>query len=373
MRLISFLLPAVIVSTPPALAQDPAVLAERTHRLVQQAVEAGETPGLSVTVILPSGERIDAQAGLADPREGDRVGSDTRFLSGSTGKTVTALLAVQLAGDGVLDLDAPVSTWLSERDWWQQLQHRNDITLRMLLNHSAGIPDYLEDIDFFLAGLTRGRRGYSPDELVGFVAGDAPEGIPGGHYAYSDTHFILAGMIIEAATGEDFYDLAQARIVEPLGLADTEPLQGRHFERLAAGHRRGLFGRRATARGGELSDNPDHEWTAGGWVTTPGDLARLFRALGEDGAFATEGAVMRTDFNAFDETGHSGYGLGLFVRRYEDGSYRIAHGGDFAGYRASAIHDTASGITLAVMGNTKAFEAPDFAFELLAALKSENP
>lgn len=371
MRLISFFLPGLLALSAPALAQDPASLAERTHRLVQDAVEAGETPGLSVTVLLPSGDRIDVQAGLADRREREPVGSETRFLSGSVGKTITALLAVQLARDGMIDLDAPISSWLSGRDWWARLENREAITLRMLLNHSAGVPDYLEDMDFFLAGLTRGQRGYSHDELAGFVAGDDPEGAPGAHFAYSDTHYILAGMILEAATGEDFYDLARARVIEPLGMTDTDPLRGRRFDRLAAGHRRGLFGERATAHGGELRDNPDHEWAAGGWVTTPCDLAVLFRSLGDGGRFEAEGAIMRSQINAFDETGSSGYGLGLFVRNNPDGSYRFAHGGDFGGYRASALYDSASGIALAVQANTKAFEAPDFAFGLLDALKVE--
>lgn len=352
----------------PAEAADPAATALSR---MNAAVEDGQTPGLSVTIQQADGSRIDLHAGLAEPRENLPVGSDTRFLSGSTGKTIAALVAVQLAEAGALDLDAPVSTWLSDRDWWDDLANADALTLRMLLNHSAGVPDYLEDLDFFLAGLTRGNRGYSPDELVGFVAGDAAEGEPGAHFSYSDTDYILVGLTIEAATGAAFYDLAQRLVIEPLGMASTEPLQGRSFENLAAGHTRGLFGRQATARRGTLKSNLDHEWTGGGWVTTPGDLVTLYRALGDEGRFAAEGAIMRAGLNAFDEAGTRGYGLGIYVRFHEDGGYRISHGGDFGGYRSAVIHDGRSGLTLAVQGNHKEFEAPDFAFELLDALTAD--
>jgi len=355
----------------PAQAQPSGALEDRLHEAVQAAIDADAVPGLAATVLLADGRSIDVQAGLADPRGGVPVDSRTRFLSGSVGKTVTALIAVRLAEAGTLDLDAPVSTWLSDRPWWPRLANADDLTLRMLLQHSAGVPDYLEDVNFFLSGLTRGARGYTPDELVGFVAGDAAEGEPGAHFSYSDTDYILVGMIIEAATGEDFYDLARRDVIEPLGMDRTEPLRGRRFDNLAAGHRDGLFGRRATARDGRLQDNLDHEWTGGGWVTTPGDLATLYRALGDGGQFAAEGAIMRAGLNPFDEIGRRGYGLGMYVRIRDDGSYRMSHGGDFGGYRSAAIYDSRTGISLAVQGNAKAFEAPDFAFDLMETLAAD--
>ncbi|WP_291842850.1 serine hydrolase domain-containing protein [Maricaulis sp.] len=332
------------------------------------AIADDAAPGLSATLLAADGARIDHQSGFADRRGHVPVDTDTRFLSGSVGKTITALLAVQLANDGVLDLDAPVAPWLSGHDWWPRLANHDALTLRRLLNHSAGVPDYLEDIDFFLAGLTRGARGFTPEETVGFVAGDGPEGPPGAHFSYSDTDYILVGLVIEAVTGEDFYDLAQRRVIGPLELERTEPLQGRVFDDLADGRRGGLFGRRTTARNGRLNENLDHEWTAGGWVTTPGDLAQLYRSLGENGLFAAEGAEMRLDPNPLNATGTSGYGLGLYVRLRDDGTYRIAHGGDFGGYRSAAMYDSGSGLALAVQANDKRFEAPDMAATLLDLL-----
>jgi len=335
---------------------------------IDTAVADGLAPGLSASLLLPDGTHIDHQAGSVDRRGTAPIEPETRFLSGSVGKTITALVAVQLAQDGVLDLDAPVEAWLSEHDWWPRLANHEGMTLRHLLNHSAGVPDYLEDIDFFLAGLTRGDRSFTPDDTIGFVAGDNAEGPLGRHFSYSDTDYILVGLVIEAATGEAFYDLAQRRVIAPLGLAQTEPLRGRDFARLADGHRRGWFGRSPTARDGRLRRNLDHEWTAGGWVTAPQDLATLYRALGAGGMFEAEGQTMRADYNPFEPGGSAGYGLGIYVRVTGEGSYRISHGGDFGGYRSAVLHDSATGLTLATQANSKDFEAPDFNFELWRAV-----
>lgn len=103
-------------------------------------------------------------------------------------------------------------------------------------------------------------------------------------------------------------------------------------------------------------------------MTTPADLARLYRSLGEGGRFQAEGETMRARLNAFDGTGLRGYGIGVYVRRDEDDHYRMSHGGDFGGYRSAVLYDSASGIALAVQANDKRFEAPDFAFELLEML-----
>lgn len=335
---------------------------------VSDAVFRRDAPAVSAGTILPDGTQWCSVHGSASDNGNSVLGCDTRFLSGSVGKTVTALITVQLVEEGILDLDAPIATWLSDRPWWSRLHNRDDITLRTLLNHSAGVPDYLEDMDFVLAGLTRGDRGFTPDETIAFVADHAPSGEPGAHYAYSDTHYIMVGLILEAATGEAFADLVRDRVIRPLRMYQTAPLAGRDYRFLADGHVSGLLGMRRTSTNGRLHRDLSYEWAAGGLVTTPVDLALLFAALGDGGRFEAEGRLMRSDINPFDDTGQRGYGLGIFVRLNDDGTYRISHGGDFGGYRSAALYDSATGVALAVQANSKEFEAPDFAFELLDAI-----
>lgn len=349
---------------------DPGSVAATLQARVDAAVAEGDAPALSAAAVLPDGEIVCAVAGNAGDDNPTTLGCDTRFLSGSVGKAVTALVTANLVADRGLDLDAPISTWLSHRPWWSRLRNRDDITLRMLLNHSAGVPDYLEDMDFFLAGLTRGDSGFTPDETIAFVASDRPNGEPGAHYAYSDTHYIMVGLILEAETGQSFHEILRNTQLLDWEMTNTSPLAGRRFDRLADGHVEGLFGLRRTARAGRLTSNLDHEWSAGGLVTTPTDLARLFAALGDGGFSEEAGRLMRSDINPFDDTGQRGYGLGVFVRFYDDGNYRISHGGDFGGYRSAALYDSATGIALAVQANSKEFEAPDFAVDLLDAIEA---
>ena len=367
---------ALLLVWPAAVrAQDSTYLARLAAAAYDQAAAAiadDPAPGISVTVLLPSGHRIDATAGLADRVSHTVVSRDTRFLSGSIGKSVTGLIAAELASEGVIDLDAPISTWLSGQPFWPDLPNAEAITLRMLLNHTAGVPDYLEDPGFFLSGFLRGGRGYTPAELVGFVADEAPINTPGTAFSYSDTHYILIGLILEAATGQDYHSLVRERVIEPLGLTDTEVLSGRDHDRLASGHVRGVFGLSATARNHRLNHNLDHEWAAGGLVTTPGDLARFYAALGS-GELSAPGAQMRANAFVVDAERGSSYGLGLYVRTYEDGAFRIAHGGDFGGYRSAAVYDSQTGITIAVQANGKSFEAPDFAFALMDEIAAITP
>ena len=113
---------------------DPRSVAATLQARVDAAVAEGDAPALSAAVVLPDGEIVCAVAGNAGDDNPTTLGCDTRFLSGSVGKTVTALVTANLVADRGLDLDAPISTWLSDRPWWSRLRNRDDITLRMLLN-----------------------------------------------------------------------------------------------------------------------------------------------------------------------------------------------------------------------------------------------
>ena len=125
----------------PAWAQPSPSARSALQTTVDDAVATGQTPGLSVTALLPDGQRVQVFAGEASRRDHSPVDAETRFLSGSTGKTITALLAVQLVNEGVLSLDTPLDDRLAGQDWWDGLRNHESLTLRMLLNHSAGVPD----------------------------------------------------------------------------------------------------------------------------------------------------------------------------------------------------------------------------------------
>jgi D-alanyl-D-alanine carboxypeptidase len=358
----------VLVSLSLAFTQgdaEDAGLPARLAHVVEAAAAERNLPGASIALVDADAAVLSATAGYAE-RDGGSITPETRFLAGSIGKTFAALVTAQLALEGELDLDAPISSWLADRPWFERLRNGDRITLRQLLNHSAGVPDYLESPRFYIARFGRGERGFTPDEIIRYVANASPTGEPGEHYAYSDTHYILVGLILETVTGARYADLVRERVIEPLDLTSTQVLEGRTFENLAVGHDPGPFGSLTPmSRNGRLKLNYDFEWAAGGLVSTPTDLARFYWALGGD-ELAAERAVMLANANPINLERQIYYGLGVFVTRYPGDQYRLFHGGGFAGYRSAVVFDTRTGHAIALQGNSKHFEAPDVLLELNA-------
>ncbi|MEZ5894101.1 MAG: serine hydrolase domain-containing protein [Parvularculaceae bacterium] len=337
-----------------------------------------DAPGTSGAVLSPTSGLIIFQTGVADRRTEEPVNGDTRFFSGSIGKTVTAAVAAKLVSDGAIALDDPIGKYLSDRPWFKDLKNADKITVRMLLNHSAGIPSYLDSTRFFLMQRAHRKNGYTPDKLVSYVAKLPPAGEPGAHFAYSDTHYILAGMIIEKATGRSFYDLADEIVIKPMKLAHTTPLRGRRHDDLANGYRRigplarigGVAG--STQRKGALTFNPDYEWAGGGYVTTPADLASFYSQLFSSEEFAGIREIMTAPRNLNPVSEGLNYGLGVYVNMRRPPGLVFAHGGDFMGYRSFVLYDDNTGAAIAVQANAKRYEPGDAAFAILNGVSSAD-
>lgn len=353
-------------------APDQAPPAQAPYDLAR-ALREVEAIGVSAAVIDAHGGAMFAHAGRVDRTSGERIGADTRFLSGSVGKTIAAAVAVQLVLDGELSLDERIRDYLGRESWFSSLKNGEAITVRMLLNHSAGVPSYLDDRAFFLSQRWRRKKGFAPEELIAFVAQDEPSGEPGRHFAYSDTHYILLGLIIEKATGRRYYDLAREMLIVPMGLTSTTPLTGLDHPGLATGYQRSGVARMiAGVSGPSVSKSRlvavlDYEWTGGGFVTTPADLARLYHALFATPRFSAIASMMLSDDNVNPISEGRGYGLGVFVRERPEGD-RLSHGGDFRGYGSFVVFDRETGLTVAVMTNDGDFEASDLAIQILSGL-----
>ncbi|NJM33762.1 MAG: beta-lactamase family protein [Rhodomicrobium sp.] len=215
--------------------------------------------------------------------------------------------------------------------------------------------------------------GFAPEELIAFVAGDEPSGEPGRHFAYSDTHYILLGLIIEKATGRRYYDLAREMLIVPMALTSTTPLTGRDHPGLATGYQRSGVARMIagvsgpSVSRGRLVAVPDFEWTGGGFVTTPADLAKFYHMLFADPRFSEIASMMLADVNVNPISEGREYGLGVFVRERLEGD-RLSHGGDFMGYGSFVMFDRETGLTVAVMTNDGDFEASELAIQILSGL-----
>jgi D-alanyl-D-alanine carboxypeptidase len=256
------------------------------------AMVAAGFPGV-VVYARRDGRRWKLAAGVADRATGEPARPDDRFRIFSNTKSFASTVLLQLVAERRLRLDDPVDRWLPGR----VRGNGNDgtrITVRQLLNNTSGVYDPTND-----PGFATDRGGQTPDEVVDAALAHPPLFAPGAGWDYSNTNYILAGMVIQSVTRHSPATEIRRRILVPLGLHDTSfPLSdpaipGRHL------HGYDLDQRDVTRF------NPSGEWTAGAMISTGADLARFDRAL--FGGALLPPAQQRD----LETTVANGYGLGV--------------------------------------------------------------
>ncbi|HEX2314845.1 MAG TPA: serine hydrolase domain-containing protein [Thermomonospora sp.] len=211
--------------------------------------------------------------GVRDLRTKRAIRTHDRFRIGSNTKTFVATVVLQLAGERRLRLDDSVERWLPGT-----IRDGRRITVRQLLNHTSGLPDYSQD-PRVLQPYARDRGHYwAPRALVGLVEDRPLSFRPGTGFAYSNTNYVLLGLIVEKATGRSATGEITRRLIRPLGLRGTGlPVRD---PRIHGPHTRGYL---TNVPGQGTVDittlSPSIAWTAGGMISTTADLARFHRAL----------------------------------------------------------------------------------------------
>jgi len=286
-----------------------------------------------VVGLVRSGERTwQGASGLGDLRGKRPARAGDRFRVGSVTKSFVATLVLQLVGEGGLSLDGNLERWLPGL-----VPNGETITVRQLLNHTSGLYNYTDD-------LPEPPRSFRPKELVAIATGHKPLFAPGARFSYSNTNYILAGMLIERVTGQRLADQLRQRIFQPLGLGDTELPATQ--ERIAGPHVRGYAPPdedwQVSDGSARLVDVTEMDtswgWAAGAMVSTTADLARFYQALLGGRLLRPELLEqMRTTVDA-SQVGHgTRYGLGLEVLRPGCGVELWGHGGSLPGYGTTAF------------------------------------
>ncbi|MFY9345907.1 MAG: serine hydrolase domain-containing protein [Planctomycetota bacterium] len=239
-------------------------------------------PGAQAAVVLPDGTLVPFAAGVADRVAKTPMPHDGKMLAGSTGKTFFAALACQLVNEGKLDLDAKVATWFSGEAWFARLPNHADVTLRHLLMHRSGLMRYEFDPAFTRQLLAKPDHCFTPREELAFVFDQEPRFAAGAGFEYSDTNYVLLGLVLEKVTGKPCQDEIARRFLGPLELRHTVPGAGRRIPGLLQGHAGAgnpFGGRDAMLVDGEMPFDPGFEGAGGGYASTASDLARWARAL----------------------------------------------------------------------------------------------
>lgn len=339
----------------PARSAQVVDLKKQVQQKLDEWHKSGKFPGATVGVVLANGESFGLAVGYSDRETRTPMRPTDRMLAGSTGKTFAAATALQLAADGKLLLDEKVSAYLGKESWFPRLPNSSDITVRQLMNHTSGLVRY-EIKDTFTKDLTANpEKVWKPAELLSYLLDEKPPFEAGKGWDYSDTNYIVLGMIIEKVTGKKFYDVANKRIVTKLKLSNTIPQDGLVLTGVVqgyAGEKNPFGGKDEMISNGRFIINPQFEWTGGGWATTSEDLARWAKLMYEGKAFDESMLPQMLDGVSAPMLGReTKYGLGVIIRKTAAGT-SYGHSGFFPGYMTDMMYFPDKKTAIAVQVNT---------------------
>jgi serine beta-lactamase-like protein LACTB len=339
------------------------LLEAAADQLVTKLMERQGIPGVSIAIGRGGDVVLAKGYGLANVEHQVPVKPETVFRTASICKMFTAVAVLQLAEDGKLDLDTPVSEYFPElgKDDWT-------FTSRQLLGHLAGVRHYKYPDE---NNSTR----HFPDvqsALTTFVS-DPLMSEPGTEYRYSSFGYNLLGAIVERRSGEKFDEYLRDAVTDVAEMSSTQV--DHHYRILpnrAAGYMRPERGRgwgRRDLKPGELYNAAPHDTSVkvpgGGMVSTPTDLVRFADALAKgkllEGATL---AAMITEQETIDGK-QTGYGLGCALLAAEPNPV-VGHSGGQAGVSTYLVLDPRTGDSVAIMCNLEDAELHSVAMKLLA-------
>jgi CubicO group peptidase (beta-lactamase class C family) len=297
------------------------------------------TPGVSVMVIKNGDVLYAVSLGMADIERGVPIGPGTVFDIASVSKQFTAMLAMILHQEGRLDYDTPVVRYLPELSRFGEA-----MTVRHLLTHTSGLPDYYDA----LARAGAGGTWVSNHQALAFLAGwGDPVFPPGDRFEYSDVGYEMLALVLEKAAGEPFGDLLRRRVFEPLQMNDTRlrdrpdvpvPDRARGYAPLGKG----------------FAPSPDHPLDclvgSGAVNTSLDDLRRWDQALetGKLVSRATLDEALRP--MPLNGGGESAYAFGWFLKK-DLWRRRLEHPGSWNGYQAFIVRYPDERFTVVLLAN----------------------
>ncbi|MCU0512447.1 MAG: beta-lactamase family protein [Anaerolineae bacterium] len=304
--------------------------------------------GVALLIEMADGSQYRVAAGYASLEAQTRLRVEDRFRIGSLTKTFTATLALQLVDQGVLSLDQPVTGWLPA-DLAADLPNADQITLRQLLNHTAGLFNYVRHPDYRRRVRTEPEHAWTAAETLRYALDRAPEFDPGTGWQYSNSHYNLLQIVLENASGLSMERLLERQIVQYLGLPGTR------WETAASLGEGIIQGYGDYDRDGRLENRTlwnDGVGLAGyaGIISSSDDLVTFMQAL--FGGRLLSPARLRDMLTGVPTTEgeHIRYGAGVYVNDDAMG-LRVGHTGRTAGFSAQMWYLPQQEVSLVIFTN----------------------
>ncbi|PGO22391.1 D-alanyl-D-alanine carboxypeptidase [Bacillus cereus] len=310
----------------------PSEVHDQKHRngwkqVMQETVQLG-TPGV-LAKTSNNGKTSSYTAGVADLSTKQPIKSEYRFRIGSVTKTFTATTVLQLVGENRIQLDDPIEKWLPGFIQGNGYDG-NQITIRQLLNHTSGIAEYLKSKD---ADIMNSKKTYTAEEIVKMGLSLPPDFSPGKGWLYSNTGYVILGMLIEKITGNSYAEEIEKRIIEPLDLSNTF-LPGNSPVIPGKNHTRGYMKIDETSELKDMTNyNPSLANAAGDMISNADDLNTFFASLlGGKLLKERELKEMLTTVPIEGKGLGDGYGLGIYETKLPNGISVWGHGGAIPGF-----------------------------------------
>lgn len=351
-----------IVAVPATPMQNP--LLDDLQTALASAYDGVDLGGVSLGIQIGNQPMVVATAGYADMEQQIAMRPFHSSQAGSITKTFVAAMIMDLAEDGILQLDQPLATWVPE------FPNAQKITLRMLLNHTSGIPDY-NTLEFYLTLLDTGYDHiWNTDELLSFMMSLPWEFEPGTNAAYSNTNYLLLSMCAQRATQSSLAQLLRQRIIQPLNLThtflrDMEPATAEMARGYYYDPKRDVFADAMTDLSHQVHGSC--QLGDGGLATTPEDMIRFIRALFK-GQLITKESLLAMQ-QTHPEFGWD-YGLGLADMQEIFGMPCWGHNGAFIWGQGILCYFPEFDASIAMLWNVFSFdfqEDPSMFMELFAA------
>jgi D-alanyl-D-alanine carboxypeptidase len=325
-------------------------------------------PGAVIAAHFADNTTISVASGLADREHGTPMPADARMLASGAAKTFFAALAIELAGEGRLNLDTPITVYLHGAPWLSRLPNALRVTSRMLLLQTSGYGSYTQAFYDDLAKDPLRPREHL--EILKSLFDGPPKYDPGQHFEPSDLDYDLLAVVEEAVVHESPYAEIDRRFVKRLALHATAPVHGPRVEGLVPGYLgpQSPVGNVLTTDG-TLVVNPAYEWAGGGYVSTAADLARWM------GAYC-RGEVLPPKLWAEVvhgvDTPDGQWGAGLWIEHTPLGpAYRAE--GMFPGYRTEVRWYRDLDLAIAIQVNISDTDALPTVLDAVARALSTSP
>lgn len=348
----------------PALAQDPTTATQAALQQVLDERIDPNGPGVVLLVQTPTDGVVVVSQGLADIENNIPIQRSDRFRVGSITKTFVATVVLQLQEAGELSIDDPAADYLPD-EVAESLANADTATVRQLLSHTSGIPDYAETDAFWEEVEADPTYAWTAAEAIAYAYDSEASFAPGEDFEYSNSNYLLLELIINNITGESLAQQLRSRIFDPLGMTNSyveisETLPGGFTQSYGSEDEDGnpiIENVTEINEGNGLGD--------GGIISTVDDLATFIHALLDGQLLELDSLAEMLDGAHVDD--ELEYGLGIYSAESPYGDF-MGHSGQTAGFLGEMWYAPDEGITIIALSNSYQYDTLELVNAAVAAV-----